>query len=229
MKTIDIVIVTWPNHPARWEYFQWCVGAAWQGISASRHTIRWFCSSESERDPDRQWFGDELAAWCGERSVPLTFRQGPASLGAAMNAAMDLVTGDYAILHQDDFLLSRPLDLSDSVDFLETHPGADIVRYSWPGMERVTVCGELDGWRKLHPRGSWPYGDDPHLRRRSFPKKFGRYIEGPPHGTAESNMLLEFGRKDAQVYLADTLYYGHAGAVASVIHDVRERLPEAMR
>lgn len=226
---IDIVIVTWPNHPERWRYFEWCIGAAWQGITASRHSVRWLCSSESERDPAHRWYGDELAAWCAERNIPLTFRHGPASLGAAMNSAMDLVTADYAIIHQDDFLLQTPLDLSDSVDCMESLPSADIVRYSWPGMERVTVCGQVGGWRRLNPRGSWPYGDDPHLRRRTFPQRFGRYLEGPPHGNSEGNMVFEFGRKNAQVFLADQLYYGHAGSVPAVVNDVRQLLPEQKR
>jgi|GEM_PF-2310301 hypothetical protein len=225
MKSIDIVLVTWPNHPRRWEYFVKCAERSLAGLTACRHSIRWLCSSESERDPDRQWFGDELQAWCDAHGIPITFREGPASLGANMNAAMDLVASDYAILHQDDFLLETPCDVSDGVDFLESHPTADIVRYSWPGMDRVTVMGEVDGWRQLDPRGSWPYGDDPHLRRRSFPERFGRYIEGPPHGTAESNIVVEFGKRDAQVFIADQVYFGHMGVVPAVINDLRPPHP----
>ncbi len=222
---IDIVIVTWPNHPARWEYFQQCAGLAVDGITASQHRLRFLCSSESERDPDRQWFGDELVTWCGNREIPLTFRDGPASLGAAMNSAFRLADADYVMLLQDDFWLEEPLDLLAGIDFMEAHPAADTVRYSWPGMERVTVTGEVDGWRQLDPRGSWPYGDDPHLRRRTFHDRFGWHVEGPPHGAGESCMLVEFGKRNAQVFLADKIYFGHGGAVPAVINDIRERVP----
>lgn len=229
MSSVDIVIVTWPNHPKRWQYFLECVGRAYEAITASRHKLRWACSSESERDPAQPWFGDQLAGWCERREIPLVFRQGPASLGAAMNAAGDLIQADYGLLLQDDFWLESPLDLSDGVDWMDAHPEADTLRYSWPGMERVTVCGELDGLRRLDPHGSWPYGDDPHLRRRNFFERFGRYLEGPPHGNSEGNMLYAMARAGAQIYLADQIYFGHAGAVPAVINDLRERSPEGRR
>lgn len=229
MSSIDIVIVTWPNHPKRWEYFLWCVGKAFREITARRHTLRWLCSSESERDPLHNWYGEHLAEWCASRGVPLTFRHGPASLGAAMNAAFRLADADYVMLLQDDFLLTEPLDLSDGVDWMNSHPEADTFRYSWPGMDRVTVIDQVDGYRRLDPNGSWPYGDDPHLRRRSFHQRFGWHVEGPPHGAGESCMLVEFGRRNAQVFLADRIYFGHAGAVPAVINDLRERLPEGRR
>lgn len=229
MRSVDVNFVTWPNHPKRLEYFQRCVSPAVDQITATRHCMRFLCSSESERDPEHRWFGGELVAWCSERGIPLSFRHGPASLGAAMNDAFRLSAADYVMLLQDDWLLLEPLDLSDGIDFMEAHLEADTFRYSWPGMERVTVIGEVDGYRRLDPRGSWPYGDDPHIRRQTFHEKFGWHVEGPPHGAGESCMLVEFGRRNAQVFLADKIYFGHCGSVAAVIHDERQRLPEGRR
>ncbi len=235
MNAIDVILVTWPNHPKRIDYFRRTADALRVRLIASRHVLRYRCSAESERDPRSTWHGDELAAYCSAFDIDLCWRpQGsPASLGANMNAACALAQSESFFLVQDDYELLEPLDLSPGADFLSAHPIVDLLRYSYyQHPEHGTQFrGELDGWRLVDLDGFWPYGDDPQLRRPSFIQRWGKYLEGDRHGASESDMLLRLvhrrlpGGGRATIAAADRSYFGHFGEVAAVPLDreYRER------
>ncbi len=215
---IDVLLVTWPNHARRIEYFRRTVAALRKHLSASRHALRWLCSAESERDPAATWHGDELAMLCREWEIELRWRDEPASLGGAMNAAARLATAPIYFLVQDDWELLAPLDLSPGAELMLAHPELDILRYSYfEHPEHGTrFAGELDGWRVVDIDGCWPYGDDPQLRRLDFHRRWGWYLEGGRHGASESQMLLTLVAGRARIAAADRNYFGHFGEVAAV-------------
>lgn len=218
---IDIALVTWPNHPKRWQCFQETVHSLRKYLVASSHVFHWQCSSESMPDPKHQWFGDELREFCRVQAVALRFRGGKPGLGENMNAALRMGQSDFVLLVQDDRPLLKGLDLRPAVDFLACHPHVDMVRFAWPP-GRVRLVQNPDGWRRFDLHGGWPYGDEPHLRRRSFMDRWGWYQENVRFGAAEGIMLHHLVRGGATIVAADDIYFGHSGAgVSSVIGDTR--------
>lgn len=220
---IDLVLVTWPNHPSRLAYFGDCINLLKKHLTASEHEIRWLCSAESERDSTKPWQGDELEALCRQHGIALKWREGKAGLGENMNAALRLCTAPLIFLVQDDFYLNGPLDLSLGADYLTEHVEVDLLRYSWPGDDRVTLVDVPDGTRRFDLDGGWPYGDDPHLRRPDFMERWGWYLENVPHGVSEGDMVHRLIAGGANIAAADRIYFGHGGAVTAVIDDPRER------
>lgn len=223
--TVDVNFVTWPNHPKRMEYFRGTVAAIAEYLYATRHTIRFHCSAESERDPRHPWLGDELEQVCRRHNIQLAWRDGPANLGANMNAALRLGGSPTVLLVQDDWLLLRELDLSPGVDFMEAG-SADLLRYSFPDWDvmRPTMRAGPDDWLRIDVRGRWPYGDDPHLRRRDFMDRWDWYLEGGGHGSASATLMRQLvaGRADIAV-AAETSYFRHFGDVTAVLDDQRHR------
>ncbi len=217
MSDIDLVLVTWPNHPQRMVYLRHCVETLRSRLSATGFRLRWLCSSETDRDPASTWHGEELEAFCRQESIRLTWHEGPASLGAGMNAAVASTAAPLVFLVQDDFELREPLDLAPGATLLLSRPEVDLVRYSYPqhlGCKFVEG-GEIDGFRRFDLHGPWPYGDEPHLRRRDFTKKFGTYKEDIGH-QAEGDMLWRLVRMGAVIVAADHPYFGHVGAISAV-------------
>lgn len=223
---IDVAMVTWPNHPKRLEYFTRILDALRTHVTASRHTLRFHCSAESQRDPTRPWCGDQLEDLCAEYEVSLVWRDGgePANLGANMNAAIALCTAPCILLQQDDWRLKKPLDLSDGADFLLSHRRVDLLRYSWPeDPSMLPTFIQQRGWRQIDVRGKWPYGDDPHLRRQDFQWRHGWYFEGGRHGSASGTLMKWLVKRGAVIAAADQTYFKHCGSVSSVLNDKRKR------
>ncbi len=215
---IDVVLVTWPSHPKRIEYLRRTWDALTAKLTAKRHVLRYVVSSESQRDPDRTWCGDELEAMCEAAGTPLRWHEGPASLGAGMNAALCVCTAPVVFLVQDDFTLLKPLDLSDGAEAMEAHPEVDMIRYSYYLHPTNGTCftGErLAGFRRVDLAGHWPYGDDPQLRTPRAVERHGWYTEGIGHA-AEGDMLKRLVRGRATILAADECYFGHGGGVSSV-------------
>lgn len=225
---IDVAMVTWPNHPARLEYFVRTVASLREHLTASRHMLRFYCSAESEVDPANPWQGEELAHICDENDITLTWREEPANLGANMNAAIAMCMAPTILLQQDDWRLKHPLDLSDGADFLMEHREVDLLRYNWPLDPHMmpTFIEQPGGWRRIDVRGKWPYGDDPHLRRQDFMWKHGWYYEGGGHGSASGTLMKWLVKRNAVIAAADKPYYGHGGPVSSVLNDKRKRRVE---
>jgi len=221
---IDIAMVTWPNHPKRLEYLQRVVASLHEGLTASQHTLRYYCSAETERDPNRPWCGDELERLCDEYDISLSWRDAPANLGGNMNAVLAMCTAATILLQQDDWRLIHPLDLSPGAEFLLINRRVDLLRYSWPeDPAMLPTFIEQRGWRQIDSQGKWPYGDDPHLRRQDFMHRHGWYYMGGGHGSASATMMRWLKKKQAVIAAADQTYFKHCGAVTSVIEDKRKR------
>jgi len=219
---IDVSIVTWPNHPKRLEYVQECIAALKRYLTASQHTIVWHCSSESQHATDAPWCGDQLQAICEEYDIELQWRHGAAGLGENMNAALRMGNAPMILLVQDDMLLGMPCDLSPGVEFLEAHPEVDLLRYGWPGGGMVSWRKSPDIWRRFDTRRGWFYGDEPHLRRRSFMAKWGWYLERAKwQGESEGDFIRRLREGKAQVAAADQRYFQHKGTVTCAVNDPR--------
>lgn len=231
-QPIDIVLVTWPNHPKRIAYFYRMLSALRTHLSASRHPLRWLCSSESERDPASTWHGEELREICRQEKIELHWHDGQASLGAGMNAALRACTSDLIFLVQDDYELLSPIDLSPGADVLIGNPQIDLIRYSFPPKEygiRFCRC-PWPGFNVVITSAAWPYGDDPHLRHRRMMERHGWYTEGIGHAS-EGDMVIRLASNHAGILASEQCHFGHFGSVSAVPanQERRERSPEGTR
>lgn len=224
METIDVAIPTWPNHPRRIDYLRQMLEHL-EELRATGLSLRMYCSAESEHDPACEWCGDDLTALCHQYAIELKWREGRANLGANMNSAMAMGSGELVYLQQDDWVLQERLDLSAGACLLLSCRDIDIVRYNWPtapGMEPTLAQTFIDeGWRMIDVNGKWPYGDDPHLRRRDFMGKWGWYYDKGKHGTASGSLMRKLVAGNAVILVVDKPYYKHIGYVSAVIGDVR--------
>ncbi len=201
MADMDIAISTWPNAPFRFEYFTETMESLRKYLTASRHSIRWVCSAETQRDPMQTWMGSELARYCSEHNIGLYWRDAEPNLGANMNAALKLCTASVIWTQQDDWKMLHPLDVSDGIDWIKEHREFSILRYSWPDVPRmcpqfVTAPG---GFLEILPRSTWFYGDDPHIRRADFQHKWGWYLEGGAHASASQDLMGRLKRGGARI------------------------------
>ena len=224
MATIDIAMTSWPNCPQRVEYMAEVLKSLKENVTASGHDMRCHCSIETERDPKHTWCGDALADLLDAHNIWWEWRDKPANLGGNMNDALAMGHGEFVYLQQDVCLLTEPLVLSPCAYLLSTLKQLDIVRYSWPEDPRMvpTFNGNLDGWRKIAMRGTWPYGDDPHLRRRDFMEKWGWYYDKGKHGTASIELTATLRKGNANIVAADKVYYQNIGYASAVLNDVRD-------
>ncbi|MBA3828333.1 MAG: glycosyltransferase [Taibaiella sp.] len=124
-------------------------------------------------------------------------------LGNNMNKGQEAVSTPYTLYVQEDFVPYPifPSKLNDALHFMQTSPEMDIVRFyayfRYPYLTPVS-----NGFSKMNFRllssgyyKFYMYSDHPHLRRTSFPAKFGRYTEGTKGDVTEYNMMMSFLQK----------------------------------
>ncbi len=222
-KTIDVAMMTWPNHPERFRYFSETCEAMNRFLRASRHELRFFCSAETQHDPNFAWFGSDLEEVCSEYGITLAWRDENPNLGANMNAAIKMCSAELIYVQQDDWRLLDHVDLSPGADYLMAHRDVDLLRYSWPDNDRMrpAFLDTEDGFRHIDLRSTWLYGDDPHLRRRDFMDKWGWYLEGGHHASASSTLMTKLRRGRARIAVADKCYYGHFAQISAYPNETR--------
>lgn len=222
-QTIDVVLMSWPNHPVRLTYFIRMFSSLVRNLTASRHPMRFLCSSETERDPKCKWCGSELETICKDAGIELKWHEGPASLGAGMNAAIRACSSPIIFLVQDDYELLEPLDLSPGADLLLKDENLDMIRYSYPPKQYGIVLYESPyfGFHRVSTHHAWCYGDDPQLRHKRMIQRYGWYREGIGHAS-EGDMVQRLASQHATILAPDHTYFGHFGTV-SAVPEIKEK------
>lgn len=215
--SIDVALVTWPNYPHRREGFSECVRRLKRHLSASRHTLNWHCTSETQDvdDAAREW----LERACRTHEIEQWWRSGPAEQGANMNCALQHCSGSHILLVQDDMLLTGDLDLSPAADFLDQHSDFALVRFGWAYTE---FTGPIGSFQEADRAGRYFYADEPHLRRGTFAQEFGFYTEGGPHGSVEGEMKSRLTNNRWRIAATMEPHFTHGGIKSSM----SERWPE---
>ena len=227
---IEVAITSWPNSPRRLHYFKTVAGALLDGLSASRHKLRFLCSSESHPLPGEQWCGDELAGFCAANAIELHWRDKPPSMGGNCNDLLALCRAPFILMMQDDWLLKAPLDLSDGADLMRDDPTIDMIRYSYgQGSHKPEFDEYRDDWRQFRLHSPWPYGMDPHMIRGTFVEKWGPFHAEPNSVACEGDMLWRLVGGNARILAADRQYFYHRGQaggignVAAALYKVRRK------
>ncbi|MBB5436363.1 glycosyltransferase involved in cell wall biosynthesis [Pedobacter sp. AK017] len=128
-------------------------------------------------------------------------------LGNTINVGQDAVKTPYILYIQEDFVPKAALGqaLIDGLEIMKNESQWDIVRfYSFPWAPFPYLKPYKSGFSEMK-FSLWPwyishikfyvYSDHPHLKRRSYPEKFGRYIESPKGDVTEMGMCRTFLKK----------------------------------
>ncbi|UZR28730.1 glycosyltransferase family 2 protein [Methylococcus mesophilus] len=120
-------------------------------------------------------------------------------LGANQNRGIASCKGGFIFQIQDDWIfVGQPSDLTDAVQVMESDPEVGIVQLTdvssdLPSERRITRGGVMyDVFRNDQlpwdrDCGLRPYSDHPHVKRISFVKEIGSYLEGVAMGVMEND------------------------------------------
>jgi glycosyltransferase involved in cell wall biosynthesis len=125
-----------------------------------------------------------------------------------INKGQDAVKTPYVLYVQEDFDPTEafPRHLADALAIMEERADADMMRFyayfKYPhlvpykkGFSEMTFNFWKPGYKKFYQ-----YSDHPHLKRSSFPEKFGRYIEGTGTEEGEYLMMMTFLKKKGKAF-----------------------------
>lgn len=135
-------------------------------------------------------------------------------LGNTINMGQDAVQTKFILYIQEDFVPKAIFGsvLRKGLDIMKHEDTWDLVRfYSFPWSPFPYLQPYRDGFYKMvFSLSPWylshlkfhVYSDHPHLKRRTFPDKFGRYLETQNGDVTEMNMCRTFLKKKGK-----SLYY----------------------
>ena len=123
-------------------------------------------------------------------------------LGNNINKGQDAVLTPYTLYVQEDFVPTAELlpVFQYSLATLHERPDVDLMRfYAYYAYPYLKPQGH--GFSEMlykpwftHTGKIYQYSDHPHLRRSTFPQKFGRYVEGVKVEKTEYLMCISFIR-----------------------------------
>jgi glycosyltransferase involved in cell wall biosynthesis len=141
-------------------------------------------------------------------------------LGNNLNKGMDAVGSPFILYIQEDFI---PLEgfsthLKEGFSLLAEHADFDIVRFyayeKYPYLKPYK-----NGFSEMLFKWWYPglnkfayYSDHPHLRRKTFSQKFGRYLEGTSGDKTEFSMMMSFLKNKGKAFF----YNKHKSALEQV-------------
>ncbi|PSR56656.1 glycosyl transferase family 2 [Adhaeribacter arboris] len=121
-------------------------------------------------------------------------------LGNNINKGQAQVTSPYTLYVQEDFLPKATFaqHFRDALNFMQTDAELDIVRF-YAYFRYPTLTPYKKGFSKMvlspwcfNHLKFYYYSDHPHLRRTTFPEKFGPYAEGVNGDQTEYRMCISF-------------------------------------
>jgi glycosyltransferase involved in cell wall biosynthesis len=141
-----------------------------------------------------------VKALAEELGFRLVTTQANAGLGNNINKGQDAVNTPYTLYVQEDFEPAADFvnHFSDALNLLEERKDIDIARFyaysKYPYLLPLKngFSEMLFGFFKPGYKKFYAYSDHPHLRRRNFFERFGRYTEGVKGDVTEYRMMLSF-------------------------------------
>lgn len=151
---------------------------------------------------------DKVKALQGEYDFTLLTTEVNYGLGNSINVGQDAAKTPYILYIQEDFVPKAALAeaIADGLEIMESESQWDIVRfYSFPWGKfpylkpyKKGFCKmifSLAPWYTSHHK-FYVYSDHPHIKRKTFPEKFGRYIETLNGDVTEMGMCRTFLKKN---------------------------------
>ena len=214
---VDICLVTWPNSPARLEYFTRTVDALLAFSDAGR--CRWYCSAETHSTDERPLLRRELETLCEHYAIELSWRLADPDVAANQNRALMMGRADYVIPVHDDFELNGRLDIAASIAFLDGHPKYCAIRYQYP-KGTWFAFPDVAGFREVDlEKTCWAFLESPSMRRRSMMDRYGPFETGLPYQAAEYCYGRHLARMGARVAATPISMFDHIGDQSAFLQD----------
>lgn len=142
----------------------------------------------------------ELKAMAEQFSFRLITTPANAGLGNNINKGQDAVKTAYTLYVQEDFVPAPDFveHFADALLILEEQKDIDVARFyayfKYPYLTPIRKGFSAMHFGLLKPgyRKFYAYSDHPHLRRKNFFERFGRYTEGVKGDVTEYRMMLSF-------------------------------------
>lgn len=225
MKTIDILITAWPNHPRRFECLVGTLDALEKNLVADGFEVALKIYTESARDPKHPWMGGELEKLSADSGIELHWSEGPPSLPAQLNRLHRESRADLRFYLQDDWELRRPLNLASAAEALLADPLAAGVRF-WAKTNYLPAVSDSP-WLVVDLAAPWSYGDNPALWHRRFFDTYGPFSVEGDFGAHEHVMAATVRGGPLKILAAPELaeaadyYFRHTGSISSLPNESR--------
>lgn len=184
---ITIAIVAWPRYRVRIDYLRKVLDSINKYLPLQDVPVSFLVSAES------QDVTQELKAEFLEVLSPLNFRvnwkETSPDLGENYNVLYSLCETPYALMFQEDQILTGEVDLAKDLEFLETHLNYAYIRYGYCYNEWDPPFEQYPHLCKQLKTSAWNYGDEPQLIRLKVFKDLGPFWEKVTFGDHEH----EFG------------------------------------
>lgn len=208
MATVEVALTAYTVNDVRLGYFRRVAAALRTNLAAHRHTLSRILVS-SEILPDEQH--DTFCDICRQFDIEIIWHPAPAELGRNHNHLRDRCRADYVVLTECDVVLSKHIDLSDDIDYLEGTAGVLGVRYD----PIVAKLGDYigNGLRHVGQAGPYLYSNRGSLWHRKRFDSLGPFLEDRPWGMQESDMAHRISRSQWTVVARDPIFthIGHEG------------------
>jgi len=222
MPRIAAGIITYPIHPKRLEYLEYCIQKFQEHVTASRDDLVAFVCCESDPRGDVHSVGE----LCSKYGLLFYVNQGPPCMGSNQNTATTLAFTslhcDCILLLIDDSFALGPIDLSDHRDFLKRNAAVDILRFHWSDRDgaRPTFTDRGDGYNQVNPSSHYFYDDSPHMRRPNYFDRFGKHLELNPGkaGAVEYQTNAVMRKRGANIVATKERLFGKSGGEVSACH-----------
>ena len=214
-KQLIIGVTFWNRFPERLECFKRAYEAIETKLSTTGYNKQWLVSCEADRCVDRS----NVVRFFEDNNIKYAFRESTAqvhhetdkfvdmyglykaSLHANLNnllrLAYYLYGGDESALFylQDDWLLTRKMDIGQDIDFL-LNSDYDLIRYMFLRRDYSKmnlINKELDLYEISHDVVNL-YSDHPHLKKISFHDKYGYFPDSTDRGYDTGDCEAKFNK-----------------------------------
>ena len=173
MKSVDILITTWPRYIERNQYLERVVRSLRENLIVKNIKTRWVISSENDNVELKN--KKDLQRIADQYEFELLFHGGLPNLGANLNFAHKHLNGDFILYVQDDFQCTEKIDISIDIDFFKKYPKYKLIRYYWRGgtKPRSFLC---DTHFSLSKKCRNYYSDNPHIKTKDYHSIIGNYV-----------------------------------------------------
>lgn len=118
-------------------------------------------------------------------------------VGFGKNNALKLAfqSSPYVLLMEDDWLLSKKLDLYPHVKTLSEYSDIGMIRYGYLGGDmtaQLTSYGGTTYWKLLHKSGFYVYSGQVSLRSKNWYDRVGYHVEGIQAGKEEEELCHRY-------------------------------------